>query len=147
MAEPELGLGPIDALVEWLAGDSDLVAALGNDADRIFGYQLPLEEADTMPRTCVVVGPAGGFAEGLPEVLDRVRVDARSYGRTHDEAFRVAQLVRFRMKALRRFVSSFGVVLHAPTRNGGYIPLTEQAGGWPLVLRSYLQPFDERVAA
>ena len=148
MAEPELGAGdPIAALIEWLTLDDAILEAVGDDPTMVMGPELRLGLADRMPIPCVVVSAAGGFAQGLPEVIDRVRVDTRSYGRTHDEAMRLAFLVRQRMKALTRYVSTLGVVVHAPVRNGGYIPLKEQAGGWPLVLRSYLTLFDERAAA
>lgn len=148
MVEPVLGIGdPIAALIEWLALDASIDEVLDEDATRIVGKRLPLSHASLMPRACLVVAAAGGFAEGLPEVVDRVRVDVRAYGRTDDEAMRLAVLVRLRMKALRRYVSTLGTVLLSPTRTGGYIPLNEQAGGWPLVLRSYLLPFDERVVA
>lgn len=147
MTEPVIGLGdPASALVEWYAADSAIAEATGSGA-RIFGFELPSTEAQAMPRAAIVVSVAGGYTEGLPEVLDRARVDVRSYGATHDEAMRLAVLVRLRMKELRRWTSSLGLVLHAPTRAGGYIPLREQGGGWPLVLRSYFQPFDETLVA
>lgn len=149
MTEPVLGAGdPVSALVEWLTADTAIAEIVGEDERvRIFGWELPLVEASHMPRAALVVSAAGGFSEGLPEVLDRARIDMRAYGGSHDEAMRLAVLVRRRMRELRRFVSSLGLVLHAPVRAGGYIPLREQSGGWPLVLRSYFQPFDETLVA
>jgi hypothetical protein len=150
VVEPVLGLGDsIAAHIEWLAGDSAIVEATTetNPGDLIFGHELPLNQANQMPRSCIVVSDAGGFTEGLPEVLDRSRVDVRAYGRTMDEAKRLAVLVRLRMKTLTRWTSSLGLVLHAPRPAGGYIPLREPAGGWPLVLRSYLTVYDETLVA
>lgn len=146
MTEPVLGLGdPTAALVEYLAAGSDIAEAT-SDADvgqRVFGFELPLEQAGRMPRTAIVIAPAGGFAERLPEVVDRVRVDVRAYAGSHDEAMRLAVLVRARLRALTRYTSTLGLVLHAVKRAGGYVPLREQAGGWPFVLRSYFVLFDE----
>ncbi len=145
MTEPELGLGDaISALVEFIGDDAAIAAVVG---ERIFGYELPLTEAGSMPRGALVISDAGGFHEGLPEVMDRSRIDVRAYGATFDEAKRLAVLVRLRLRSLRRWTSSLGLVLHAPSPSGGYIPLREQAGGWPLVLRSYLQPYDETIVA
>lgn len=143
----ELGLGDVvAAVIEWLSDDAAIAAATDGGA-RIFGPELPLTEAGSMPRTAIVVSDAGGFTEGLPEVLDRGRIDVRAYGATPDEAKRLAVLVRLRLKALRRWTSTLGMVLHPATRSGGYIPLREQTGGWPLVLRSYLIPYDETLVA
>lgn len=147
MTEPELGLGDaISALVEWLSADPGIAEATGAGT-RVFGWELPLAEAQHMPRCALVISDAGGFHEGLPEVMDRSRVDVRAYGATMDEAKRLAVLVRLRLKELRRWASSLGLVLHAPSPAGGYIPLREPTGGWPLVLRSYIQPYDERLVA
>lgn len=139
----------ITAVVEWLSLDTVLGAETLHDGDepRIFGGELPDDEAQYMPRACIVVSDAGGFSDRLPEVLDRSRVDTRSYARTPDEAKALAVHVRRRLKELRRFVAENGVVLHPAQRAGGYIPLREPVGGWPLVLRSYLLVYDERAVA
>lgn len=147
MAELELGAGDvIAALVDYLVAD-DPIADATDAGDRVFGHELPDSEAQSMPRSCIVVSEAGGFADGLPEVLDRARVDVRAYGATLDQAKRLAVLVRLRMRALGRYVAANGVLLHAASRSGGYIPLRETTGDWPLVLRSYLVPYDERAVA
>lgn len=142
---PVLGQGDVvAALVEYLLDDADLHAAVGG---RGFGFELPADQADDMPRTCFVVQEAGGFHQGLPEVLDRARVDANAYGRSLDEAKAVAVMIRGRMRDLSRFVATNGLVLLPATRSGGYIPLREEVGGWPRVLRSYLVVYDERSVA
>lgn len=147
MAEPELGHGDlVSAIVEYL-GEDVAIAGLTGAGARLFGWELPDSEAEAMPRLALVVSDAGGFHDRLPEVADRGRVDVRAYGATFDEAKRLAVLVRLRLKALTRWTSSLGLVVHAPTPAGGYIPLREQAGGWPLVLRSYLCVYAETLAA
>jgi len=134
----------ITAILEWLGLDATIAAEF---ADRLFGHELPDDEAKHMPRTALVVSNAGGFGEGLPDVLDRSRVDVRIYARTLDEAKALAWHVSRRFTELRRFVAANGVVLHPAKRSGGYIPLREQVGGWPLILRSWLLVFDVRAAA
>lgn len=144
MAEIILGQGDaVTAVIEWLADD----AALDPLEDAIFGFELPGTEAASMPKPALVVSDAGGFANDLAEVVDRARVDIRHYGRTLDEAKAIAVLVRARMRALRRFVASNGLVLLPAVRSGGYIPLREPIGDWPLVLRSYLVLYAEEAAA
>lgn len=145
MSELELGLGDVvSAYVEYLAADPDIADATA-DGTLVFGWELPDDQATHMPRSCLVVGEAGGFTQGLPEALDRSRIDVRAYGATLDQAKRLAVLVRLRLKALTRWTSSLGLVIHGPRPAGGYIPLREQAGGWPLVLRSYTGLYDETV--
>lgn len=146
MAPPELTLGEGDviaAIVDYLAA-GDLVDTID---DRIFGHELPEAQADDMPRPAIVVSEAGGYADNLPEVLDRARVDFRCYGRTLDEAKRLAVIVADRMRTLRRYAASNGVLLHAPQRSGGFLPLREPAGDWPLVLRSWVVIYDVRSVA
>lgn len=150
IAVAELGLGDlVSAVVEYLEEDAAIAEATA-DAELgqlVFGHELPRAMSDRMPMVAVVVSDAGGFADDLPEVLDRGRVDVRCYGATLDEAKRLAVLVRLRLRSLGRWTSSLGLVIHAATRSGGYIPLREQVGGWPLVLRSYLIPYDETLVA
>lgn len=145
MTDLTLGEGDeLTALVEWLSLDDVIREAID---DRIFGHELPDEQASVMPRACVVISNAGGFTEGLPEVLDRSRVDVRCYGATLDEAKALAVQVARRFRELRRFVAANGTVLHPARRSGGFVPLREQIGGWPLILRSWLVVFDVQAAA
>lgn len=140
---PELVLAEGDvavAIKEWLLdGEAIAEAAEG----RVFGHELPDDEAPAMPRTCVVVSHAGGFTDDLPQEMDRARVDIRSYGATPDQAVAMAVLVRRRMRELTRAVRN-GVVISAVTRVGGYIPYREPIGDWPAFLRSYLVPYSDR---
>jgi hypothetical protein len=143
VSELELGVGDaVAAVVEYLGADATIAEVTGS-GDRIFGWELPDDQAQSMPRAALVISDAGGFHDGLPEAMDRSRIDVRAYGATLDEAKRLAVLVRLRLKALTKWTSSLGLVLHAPLPAGGYIPLREPAGGWPLVLRSYLVTYPE----
>lgn len=136
----ELGQGDVVTAVQsWLADGGALAEAAEG---RFFGHGLPDDEAQSMPRACVVITDAGGYTDDLPEAMDRGRVDIRAYGETRDVAKRVAVLVRARMRELTRTVRH-GVVLSAASRVGGYIPYSEPIGGWPAVLRSYLVPYVE----
>lgn len=123
------------AAKDYLLADPDIAEAT---EDRGFAHELPPGQAASMPRPCFVVSAAGGFTEGLPEALDRTRHDVRAYGRTVDEAFALAVLIRRRFAALTRWVAPNGVVIQGGNRQGSYVPLREQIGGWPLVLRTYL---------
>lgn len=145
MDTAELGRGDaVVAVMEWLTDDPALMEAT---EDHIYGHELPDDVAADMPRTAIVVQDAGGYDDGLPEVLTRGRFDVRAYGATVDEAKRVAVLAAARMRELRERAVRNDVVLHAPRRAGGYIPLREPPHRWPLVLRSYLVPVDVREVA
>lgn len=133
----------IVAAKDWLLADPAIDEATDG---RVYAHELPDDEAPAMPRRAVVVSAAGGFTDGLPGAMDRTRADARSYGATPDDAFALAVLVRRRMNALTRWVAPSGLVLSGGLRQGSYIPLREQIGGWPFVLRSYVLTHPETAA-
>lgn len=140
---PDVALNEGDCVVavqEWLADGVALAEAVEG---RFFGHGLPDDEAPFMPRSCVVITDAGGYADDLPEEMDRSRLDIRAYAATLDQAKTIAVLVRGRMRELSRSVRN-GIVISAATRVGGYIPYREPVGDWPAVLRSYLVPFSDR---
>ncbi len=140
---PELALNQGDVVVAvqgWLA-DGEAIAEATEG--RLFGHGLPASEATQMPRPCIVITEAGGYADDLPEEMDRARLDIRAYAVTLDQAKSLAVLVRERMRELSRAVRN-GIVISAATRVGGYIPYREPVGDWPAVLRSYLVPYSDR---
>lgn len=132
---------PISAAVELLEAALDPVPG--------FGHELPdtfLEVAPGMPRKCFVVSgsggpPAGGF---LPN--GRQRLDLRFYGATHAEAMDVAIAAHELLKNLRRTVVG-DVLIRSFEPSSGFLTLREPETRWPLVLRTYIESYDERAVA
>lgn len=134
---------PISSTAAFLAADSEVDAEV---AGLVFGHELPTEQADLMPRKCLVVSGAGGFGSGGYLPVDRGRLDLRSYGITHEEAMDVALAAHNALKTMRRTVIG-DVVLYSADPSGGFLGLREPDTKWPLVLRSYLLLYDERAVA
>lgn len=122
------------ALVAYLRADTQ-VAALA--AGRVYGAELPPQEAAQMPRKAVVVTAAGGGTTGpgarsyLP--LGTVRVDVRCYGETQYEAMKVWRAVHGALKRLGRCPQG-EALLHAAYEEAGPLQTREPEVGWPLVL-------------
>jgi hypothetical protein len=111
-----------------------------------FAPELPDDQDALMPRACFVVSAAGGPGAGGFLPIGRQRIDVRSYGATHAEAMDVAIAAHQTLKSLRRTVS--GVVLvHGFEPSSGFLTLRDADARWPLVLRSYLEMYDEREVA
>lgn len=125
---------PIEALVAYLRADPQ-VAAL--TAGRVYGAELPLQEAALMPRKALVVTAAGGGAVGPGArsylAVGTVRMDVRCYGETQYEAMRVFRAVHGALKGLRRHPQG-PMLLHAAYEEAGPLQTREPEVGWPLVL-------------
>lgn len=125
---------PLAALVAFVAGDAEVAALVGA---RVFGQELPAGEVQQMPRPCVVLQTAGGFGERGEAPVQRVRVDARCYGRTLHEAMQVHLAVygALRKRLLRS--QQGDALLHSAILEGGPSPLRDPDADWPFVLSSW----------
>ena len=47
----------VAAIIAILKADTDTATEVGT---RVFGDELPRDEADSMPRKCIVIAPTGG---------------------------------------------------------------------------------------
>lgn len=112
----------------------------------VFAHELPDDQNALMPRQCLVVAAAGGPGTGGYLPLGHQRLDFKAYGATHAEAMDVAIAAHLVAKNLRRTVVG-NALIHSVDPQTGYITLREPDGRWPLVLRSYLQMYDEREVA
>ena len=80
MAAPDAVPDPLTGLIEFLKADTDLAALVST---RVFGGELPQNQIAAMPRSAVVVSPAGGGLMGLEyQSWGDVRVDVDCYGAT-----------------------------------------------------------------
>lgn len=135
MAIPD-ALGALRTIVGL---DGGITAAT---AGRIYIGELPPDEAALQPRAAVLIQPAGGLPEMGEAKLAWPRIDARCYGRTPNEAWRLSLQLHELLKGIRRRVaaaSSSGdrALIHRALPNGGPTLLRDADGDWPMVLRTY----------
>jgi hypothetical protein len=133
----------IEALVAFLKLDADVASVA---ASRVFGAELPESETSFMPRSAVVLLPAGGLTaigDGVQRYGD-VRVDVRAYGTTPKLANDVWRAVHPALKDLLREVHA-ETLLHWAKPSGGPISLRDPDTHWPFVLSSW-QVFRSEVA-
>lgn len=134
----------IDGLVTFLKADAPLAVLVGT---RVFGLELPPDEAKSMPRTAVVVQPSGGptLVEGSYLEHTAQRFDVFSHGETPFESERVRRAVFDALKALQRVISA-GVLIHWCDPAGGFANLRDPDTKWPINFQSF-QAFYAETAA
>lgn len=129
---------PLVVLERYLLSTPSVAALVG---DRAFGFELPLDQADAMPRKCVVASEAGGRSLGPSArsnmLFGHVRVDMKQYGETPNEAKQVELAVAQAMKDLRRYGSAGEGGLFWATVEGGPSLLREPTVHWPFFLTIY----------
>jgi hypothetical protein len=130
---------PLGALRTIVGLDAAITAATGG---RIYVGELPPAEAALQPRAAILLQPAGGLPELGMAKLSWPRIDARVYGTTPNEAWRLALQLHELLKGITRDVavaSSSGdrALIHRCTPAGGPNLLRDADGKWPMVLRSY----------
>lgn len=130
---------PMGVLRTIVGLDAGLTAAT---AGRIYVGELPPAEAASQPRAAILLQPSGGLPERGEAALSWPRVDARCYGATPNEAWRLSLLLHAVLKGIHRRVaaaSSSGDrgLVHRATPAGGPTLLRDADGDWPMVLRTY----------
>jgi len=125
----------VTAIVELLKADAGVAALCG---DRVFGGELPPDEAAAMPRTAIVVQPSGGpaFQPRGRVKADAQRLDLVAYGATLTEAMTLRDALRVALvMGVRRLVA--GVLIHWVQSAGGYMTGRDRDGQWPYAFQSF----------
>jgi hypothetical protein len=135
---PETTVDPITAAVDVLVERLEDVPG--------WAHELPDAQDTLMPRKCFVVAGSGGPGAGGFLPIGKQRIDLKAYGATHDEAMDVAVAAHLVLKNLRRTVVGI-VLIRSFEPSSGFLPLREPDARWPLVLRSYIESYDERAVA
>lgn len=128
------------ALVTFIKADVTVNTLV---AGRVYGGELPREQAELMPRKAIHVQRSGGVG-GDSSYLDIAspRFDFFCYGETPFEAERVWRNLYAALKRMRRNVTS-GVLLHHASPAGGSLPLRDPDGGWPINWQPFTVTFSE----
>lgn len=117
---------PLIALVDYLAADSDVASLSGS---RVFGAELPGEEADDMPRAAVVVQDAGGQGNRGEMHVYNWRVDVFAYGADLQEAKQLQLACIGALNRIRRVVVN-NTILYSASGTGPY-PGRDPVAYWP----------------
>lgn len=128
----------VGAMVTLLKSLTDITDLVG---DRVFGIELPDEEAASMPRMAIVIRPAGGVSPvGGFVKHTAARFDVISWGETPFESDRLGRAVFKALKQARRQKITAGdhdVLFHWAEDAGGRIPVRDGQTNWP----ASTQPF------
>jgi hypothetical protein len=135
---------PISALVGFLKVQTP-VTALGGT--RVFGGELPRNENQSMPRTAIVLSPAGGGLIGLEyQTFGDQRVDVACYGATVKASWDLYLAVHQALKLLKREVYADTLLHWARLSSAGASGRTPDTD-WPITISSWQVLAAEVVAA
>jgi hypothetical protein len=126
---------PIAALVAILKADPGVAAKAGV---RVYGGELPPNQAGARPSKSIVVAPSGGFSltAGSYAAHDTARVDLFGYGATQAEANQVLAVAAIAMRRIMRKVAA-NVLVHWAMPAGGAISGRDPALAWPRAFQSF----------
>lgn len=125
----------ITAIVELLKADAGIATLCGG---RVFGGELPPDEAQSMPRQAIVVQPSGGvpFQPAAWLKAEAQRFDLVAYGATVFDAVTLRQAAALVLKLASRDTIS-GVLIHWFQPAGGYLTGRDRDGQWPYAFQSF----------
>lgn len=126
----------VTAIVELLKADAGIAALVGT---RVFGGELPPDEAASMPRKAIVVQPSGGvpFQPGSRVKAEAQRLDVVAYGATPHEAAALRGNAAGVLTATVRELTVAGVLVHWVQSAGGYLAGRDRDGQWPFAFQSF----------
>ncbi len=125
----------VASLVALALADPVLASAAEN---RVFGGELPADEAAFMPRAALVIQPSGGVSTtgGSFVEADTVRVDVMAYGGSQAAAVWLLDLAAGTFRQARRGVHG-GLLVHWINPAGGYSAGRDPALLWPRAFQSF----------
>ncbi|WP_339745565.1 DUF3168 domain-containing protein [uncultured Maricaulis sp.] len=125
----------IGAVLALLKADAPVAAVVGA---RVFGSELPKDEAASMPRPAIVVKPSGGLsnAQGSDVQHDTQRFDLVAYGATPNGADALRTKCRRALTDCKRRVIE-GALIHWIGVAGGFSAGRDRHAGWPYAFQSF----------
>lgn len=143
---------PLEAAQRFLRADTDVLALLSGNADRVSTRELTREVAEVMgsgaPRKQVLLQQVGGPGDASRLEFGHVRIDAKSYGETPREAALLDRAVVNAFKQLERRIEAGQALLHDALIETRGIPARErELNDAPLVFSSFLVTTSEVVPA
>lgn len=126
---------PVAALVAILKAEGAQPAGLNA---RVFGGELPADEAGLMPRRAIVIRASGGasLTGGSYAEHDTMRADLFAYGPTPFSAAELAGWAALVLRRVERQVAATTLV-HWVKSAGGYSSGREPVTDWPRTFQSF----------
>lgn len=126
---------PVAALCAALKADGAVALQV---VDRVFGGELPMGEAASMPRKALVLKPSGGpsLTNGSNAPHDTQRIDVFAYGATPAEAAALMGDVSLCLLWIQRAVWA-DTLIHWVNSAGGFMSGREPDTDWPRVFKSF----------
>jgi hypothetical protein len=125
---------PIEGLVEFLQADAGVSLLVGS---RVYGGELPRADVTSMPRTAVVLKPAGGGLLGTAfQEYGDIRVDVDCWGETPRAAWILYLAVNAALKQLRHEESADVLLRWARPSSRG-VSARDPDTDWPVCLSSW----------
>lgn len=119
---------PVAAVVAYLKSATALT---------VFGGELPARETHTMPRSVVVVSPAGGGLLGTgTAAYGDLRLDVDCYGQTPHDAWSTYLAVHAALKGLTRQTYAETLLHWARSSSRGTLARDPDTG-WPIAVSSW----------
>ena len=125
---------PIAAVMQYLKDDSGIAALV---SARVFGLELPKDEASSMPRKAIVCKVAGGASPASYLKLNDFRIDFFCYGETPFEAMKILRTLHDVMKQLERSVK-LSTLMHDAIQSGGPTAFRDPDTDWPIALETWM---------
>lgn len=122
-------------LIALLLADAAIAAIV---EDRVFGAELPADQARHMPRAAIVVAKSGGpsLTGGSFAEHDAQRVDLFAYGGTPWAAEQLRGLAALTFRRARRAVWA-GCLIHSINPAGGSANARDPDAAWPRAFQSF----------
>lgn len=135
----------VTAIVDLLKADAGVAALCG---ERVFGGELPPDEAGSMPRRAIVIQPSGGapYQPAGRVKAEAQRLDVVAYGATIAEAAVLRDAARRVLVMTVRLLVS-GVLVHWVQSAGGFLIGRDRDGQWPFAFQSFQALFSIEEAA
>lgn len=124
---------PRAALVAYLAADADVASLAGT---RIYGAELPVDDASAMPRYAVVVQNAGGNGKANYSTQYNARFDIYAYGATPAQAYDLQLACIGALERMGRAVIS-GTILYSASSLTGVYPGRTPEVFWPFAFSTW----------
>lgn len=132
------GLG---AVIAYLKAQSDISALLST---RVFGMELPEDEAVSMPRKAIVIRLAGGIGEDSYADTFKLRLDFFNYGETTFAARKTWRTLKPILRDMERNITS-ATMLYNALHSAGPVQFRDPDGKWPVVLDTWVISMQETI--
>lgn len=131
----------VGALITYLQAQSDISSLLST---RVFGQEVPKEQASGQPRKAIVIADAGGIRAADYSDINNMRLDFFCYGETTYQAKLVWRTLVPILTALERNVTDSTILFNA-IHSAGPFPQRSAQVEWPLIIDTWLIKMEETV--